>query len=1258
MTMNNLLINHRYQLIAEIGRGGMGVVYKAADTLLERDVAVKVLINSSLGTQGRARLLREAQAAARLNHPNIISIYDAGDADGMSYIVMELLDGDSLYEKKPSGLENLLDVLTQICQALSHAHAHGIIHRDLKPENVIVTSKGVAKLTDFGLSRSMTARASFEGGIVGTVYYLAPEQALKQDVDARADLYALGVMMYEMMAGRLPFVADDPLAVISQHLNAPVVPPSTYNPRIPQVLDQLIVRLLSKRPEDRPATALEVCQTLEGLLETGEPVESTPVEQQSPLERLTCGRLVGRKEEFARVRALWREVFEVPFTHNTMLISGEPGVGKTPLVKEVRTLAEVSGARVLSGECYARNGAPYAPFPQILRELSPLPEELPGLVLADVLSLLPEMSAEYEAQSAQAPLANLPVSPQADQRRLLESVFLLFSALAQQQPLALMIEDVHWADSGTLRLLHHLARRSRTTGLRLMIVMTYRASEVDDTPDLRRLLLDLNQERLSQTVDLQPFTREQTRELLKTMFVEEISDHFLNAIYGVTEGNLFFIEEICKTLIEEERLTFYEGGWHFSGLDQLEMPQSVRMALEIRLSRLPQKAQDVLYLAAVIGREFDFEILRSACEMDEDTLIDALELAERAQLISEVRHKSKNGAAAGRETFAFDHTLTPTILYDDISSLRRHRMHRRIAAVMERLRPDDLEGLAYHYTQAADPEKASQYHLRAGARARKLFANQDAVCFYSEALRLIPDNTRQRFEALAEREQVYDLLAERDAQRADIDAMLILANRLDDEGLHCDALLALAHFYLDTEHILAREPAQEAAALARQMKDLVREGRALRALGWGAWMHGDYHESLSALETAVIRFRQAGLLSEAAECLHMLSLVTGGQGLGELAIAQQYAEDAIRISQQAGDRRQEAISLRRLAIVYLDQMKYEEALRASQKALALHAELGDRAEECSALNAIGVALMWLGRKTEARDHFLRSLELAVEIDSNLGVSNAVGNLQYLYFRAEGDLESGLELIDQQLANLALSGHPYLKNMLLGGKAEVMAMMGQYEEALRLINKVKEASSAYASSTNLARHTLFAAKILAEMGQFERAWQELEKARAFSPRFERAPEAAYLLSVQVYMTCLENIPEKMAAMTETAEKAILLLRDTAWEHDLAEMLHVGALLDLALENSSQALARTTEMMKLAATLPSIPENYLLAHARALRGCGQEVEAALHLEQAYQRVIQITGKLKDPRRRKSWLERVKVNREILIDWQKYSARDSST
>jgi serine/threonine protein kinase len=288
-------LHNRYRVDAELGRGGMGTVYRAHDIVLDRPVAIKVLSDSGLGTEGRARLLNEARAVAKLDHPNIVAVHDAGETAGTPFIVMQLVEGESLHARRLTNLDEIIAIAGQVCAALEHAHAHGIIHRDLKPENVIITPNSLAKLMDFGLARSSASRLTSEGVFIGTVFYLAPEQALGREIDHRVDLYSLGVILYELAAGRLPFVADDPVAVISQHLHAPVVPPSTYNPEISPALDALIGKLLAKDPAHRFASALEVRQALEDL-DSRSPANQA-AEEASPIERIARGRLVARERE-------------------------------------------------------------------------------------------------------------------------------------------------------------------------------------------------------------------------------------------------------------------------------------------------------------------------------------------------------------------------------------------------------------------------------------------------------------------------------------------------------------------------------------------------------------------------------------------------------------------------------------------------------------------------------------------------------------------------------------------------------------------------------------------------------------------------------------------------------------------------------------------------------------------------------------------------------------------------------------------------
>jgi serine/threonine protein kinase len=223
--MIGAVLNGRYRLEAELGRGRVRRVYRACDTLLGRHVAIKVLSAGALGTEGRARLLREAQAVAKLNHPNVVSVYDAGEAEvpdstgTVPLIVMEFVEGDSLHDCPPGSVDEILGIACQVCAALEHAHAHGVIHRDLKPENVLTLPDGSAKLVDFGLAHTVASRLTAEGAILGTVFYISPEQVLGPDVDGRADLYALGVMLYEWTTGmgirRYATVARDRLQELS-----------------------------------------------------------------------------------------------------------------------------------------------------------------------------------------------------------------------------------------------------------------------------------------------------------------------------------------------------------------------------------------------------------------------------------------------------------------------------------------------------------------------------------------------------------------------------------------------------------------------------------------------------------------------------------------------------------------------------------------------------------------------------------------------------------------------------------------------------------------------------------------------------------------------------------------------------------------------------------------------------------------------------------------------------------------------------------
>jgi predicted ATPase/predicted Ser/Thr protein kinase len=725
------LLKERYQLVRELGQGGMGVVYQGYDVLLERQVAIKILSESSqarLGTDGRVRLLHEAQSAARLNHPNIVSIYDAGEQDSRPFIIMELIEGHSLYENRPKSLPEILSIAQQICAGLQHAHQNGIIHRDLKPENILVTGAGLVKLTDFGLARSISSRMTYDGMIVGTVLYLSPEAALRQPFDHRTDLYALGVILYELVAGCLPYMGEEPLAVISQHLYAPIVPPRACNPEIPAELDALIVSLMSKKPEDRPSSAAEVARILSSSSVVNGVQNLIDLDLPTPglLDRIIRGRLIGREREFAELENAWR--LSANGKGSVLLVSGEPGIGKTRLARELTARTLVSGGQVLSGACYSEGEMPYAPFPRIIQEaLESQKKELslPEYVLPELLRLAPLLKSRYPRVAPAATLDSL-----GDQTRTFDCIGTLIAAIANQAPVLLFIDDIHWADSSTLKLLRHLVHRCQEQ--RVLILLTYREVELDESRDLNSFIHELVRERLSTRIKLFRLDRSQTQSLLEAMLSPTGVVHatLLDSIYHETEGNPFFIEEICKTLIEEDRLAFTAGQWFIKDPDSIVVPQSVRVTLQTRLARLPQASQDVLRMAAVFGKEFDARLLQKALELEDEPLIQALEAAEHAQIIGEIpTHKSSTA-------YSFAHNLIASTLRDNMNSLRRRQLHLQAALAYEQLKPQVYETLAYHFEQAGKAEQALKYYRLAANRALSLFANKEAERWFRSALEI------------------------------------------------------------------------------------------------------------------------------------------------------------------------------------------------------------------------------------------------------------------------------------------------------------------------------------------------------------------------------------------------------------------------------------------------------------------------------------------------------------------------------------------
>ena len=258
MNIKNIVLDNRYRIIDKIGVGGMADVYRGEDTLLGRPVAIKILhANFANDDEFVSRFKREAQSAGKLNLPNIINMYDVGFDQDLHYIIMEYVDGKTLKEyiteKGRLSIDEAVKFTIAIGEGLEHAHAMGIVHCDIKPHNVIITRTGRVKVTDFGIARAMnsTNTVMYTNSIMGSAHYLSPEQASGKTIDGSTDIYSLGVVLYEMLSGKVPFEGETPIAVALKHVREKIIPPTRYNPSIPPLLESVVLKALSKDPKDR-----------------------------------------------------------------------------------------------------------------------------------------------------------------------------------------------------------------------------------------------------------------------------------------------------------------------------------------------------------------------------------------------------------------------------------------------------------------------------------------------------------------------------------------------------------------------------------------------------------------------------------------------------------------------------------------------------------------------------------------------------------------------------------------------------------------------------------------------------------------------------------------------------------------------------------------------------------------------------------------------------------------------------------------------
>ena len=1120
--------DERFEIKGYINEGARKRVHLAYDNVLDREVAIALIKTEGLDADSRARMIREYQATGRLgSHQNIVTVYDVDDQDPQPYIVYELMEGDveKLIEKAPDHrlpIEQVVEIAQSVCRGLEFAHAKGVIHRDLKPENIGLNADGVVKIGDFGLAlMEDQTRLTQSGTMMGTVSYSPPEQALGGEVTVRSDLYSLGAMIYEMVTGRPPFIGDDSVAVIGQHINNPPVNPSFHRPDLPPALEDITIRLLEKDPQKRPASAADVLKALKSI-KTGEIQEAPEGEAAPDISPIYRRVFVGREKELKQLK----DAFDNACSGNGSLamVVGEPGIGKTALCEELRTYVGIRGGRTLVGHCYEEGSFsfPYQAFVEAMRSyvLDRDPDDL-RKVLGNGATHVGRIVSEVR-DSLHIELPE-PARPEEERYRLMQSVSEFLSQAASIEPMLIVLEDLHDADKETLDMLAFVSRQ--LSDARMLIVGNYRDVEVDRAHPLSKALAELRRATSCNRVLLRGLNADGVQRMLAAITGQDMPWSVAEDVYQSTEGNPLFVQEVIRHLVEDGQIRREEGQWR--GLKQsdilMRIPEGLRDVIGRRLSLLSPACNHLLSTAAVIGREFQLPVLSGVVDVSEDSLLSALEEAKASAVVEEL------ASVAGAVVYRFTHAFFRQTLYEEMIAPRRNRLHQQVALVLESQYANRLEDhaaeLAEHFSHSTDPldlERAVSYGEMAAARALNVLAFGEAVRLLERSLQvqevLNPEDKAKQYDLLMD--LCESLLWAAEARRAldnEIPRAFSMAEAIGDKeravrscisAIQALDILGTGLAYLSEEADVWAERADRYAE-----PNTVERAMADSFMGCVEYFRGSVKRGMSLLNQALDQIRQ---FDDTDAYYHVIP------NWIVYVHAPMYADKCRLLAEELAERPRGGISLAALRMALHALVDAFLTMGDRKRASEMLAELREIADLSCQPYLVFIRSMWDGlfafldgRLEEAEDISRRVTSLGIEMGLSESASEAFGDLCGLRAR----------LYRGTLPDIPPASFDSLR---LFGPAIRFAHLNRESEALQAMDEITKYRSRFEPSEDVGW-------VHPDIMLLEAAVQ-LKHQETLESGLRRFTGSSILTTGQFYMTCIARHLGAAAAVLGRPEEA--------------------------------------------------------------------------------------------------------------------------
>jgi predicted ATPase len=1178
---------HRYQILEHLGEGGIGSVYRAYDRWTKKDAALKVLAADSGNASALEDFRSEFQLLAQLKHPGVVEVLDfglgendiAGPASSHPYFTMEFVQGKSLQESLP-GLSDpgraeaqfraLYRLIWQLCDILEFLHLRGAAHCDLKPDNLKITDRTFSpKILDFGLWERIGSKRGRE--TKGTLPYMAPEMFLQAALDERSDLYSLGIVLYELVTSRLPFPSDDPVKIVSAHLQQEPTPPSELNPYLPSFLNQLIMRLMEKSPTDRPANATRVKEMIEaGLKQDFEGSTKRDLSAgKAGLAHLYSGPPVARERELQRLEVGLKQGVNSGGT--LFLISGEQGVGKTTLLKQLKSACQLEGIVFVDSHCLENQTVAYQPLMEALGKLKPYLEiSCAGPMLSELDGVLDW----YHKDPA--------VGPE-DRTSLHLRIHRLLTEISRSLPFAVAIENLQWADLSTLQFLEHFQRQKDKGSV--FLCASLREEKLKQGTPLARLMEYGAKEHDGLRIDrLDPSG---TKDLILSKFVGgKFPASFFAYVHDRTAGNPFFIIEVLKYLVERDVILLRDSTWtaDTKKLDQSEVPDSVEAVLFGNLEKYDEKTLEFLNTAAVIGKRFTLELLEQLIPADGRALTQTASFLTQDQTLTRVEE-----SGAGKTYYQFTNQSLQNLLYRRVDRARRVGLHNRVAKLLEQTGAEEGESvfsMAFHYLEGENFDKAYQYALESAEKMKLRFANDEVLTYLGNAIEIAP---KARGAEETVKRQATAL-----KQRADF----------------CRGVGDLNQAEKDYRTILGLLEGSD------NLKTLV---ETYNGLGETYRLKHDYQKGISILRRAMQIHKKLDLPLERADTLSYMGLLYWTDSQYDNALGS--FRKALEIDRKLGHKHYMASTLNNMGLVHWSQRKYDQALKQFTGCLSLYKELENREWIARSLNNIGQTQLCLGEYDKAIRHYQESLEINQKIRNDKEKTFNLENLSEVC-RKTGDYSGALEHGREGLRLASAIDFTERVGRILKDLGVTHFEMGEYRQAYAHLQQARDVADRIKDRELQILVLIALTKFRVALNDHETATRLLEEAGAI---IDAIGDDKSQISVHQIRSLLEKRERRFEQALKSLDQALALAEKLGLGEEILSLNLDYADLYLDQENpakSKEYLRRATD---------SGPERFILLQPlfRLISGRAEWMSGDLKSARAdFQAALTLAQKLNQP------------------------------